>query len=134
MDFGELHLKYSSQDYHRRLIDLDIPLISDFLIYYSKLKLFHRIINELSPLKLPSYIVRNNRLRSKIDNPKYAISNSIIQPLVSAFHSGFFPTCIELWNSLSTSLKNTTFHNTFITNLKSYCYDRILDGLEPEPD
>ena len=130
---GESHLKYSVYEYHLRLMKLELLPLPDFFAV-KKLKLFYLIVNDLSPLKLPSYIIKSGRLRSDNNNVNYSISASMKQPLVSAFHSSYFTSSITLWNSLNTEIKNLACYRSFLNSLNDFYWKSIREKLELEPD
>ena len=122
-----------------RQVDL-LPLSSRFDL--SDLLLFHKIVYELTPLKLPYYLTLyqgNSRLRSShLDrlsvvssiHPNFNITNAINENSYSsrnAFANSFSYRTHTKWNSLPFELRDMPHPLTFKKDLINYLWGSLVE-------
>ena len=130
---AEGNKKYSEQEYHSKLHKLELlPLPYFFAV--KKLRLFHRIVNETSCIGMPTYIIDKRSSRTADNRYTYAISPDTKLPIIRPYGSSFFPSSIELWNSLPFDVKRISQHYEYLTKLKLYFWSKIISQYELEPD
>ena len=83
---------------------------------------------------MPAYVIRKQNLRTIDNRLNYAISFDIKQPVVRPLGSSYFPSCIELWNSLLYNIKSLTSSNDFLVELKHHIWKQITTRYKIEPD
>ena len=140
---------YNDIEYLARLRDLDLlPLRYRFM--FSDLVLFHKIYNNDSCIKLPSYLqpftdADRNRLRSNIRPPTYFQDSTTINldgmrsnrydelslkctvnPRASALKNNFFFRTCQLWNTIPVNIRSSHDSKNFKTKLCCHLWDMIL--------
>ena len=83
---------------------------------------------------MPVYIIKKRSSRTADNRYNYAISPDKKLPIIRSFGSSFFPSSIELWNSIPLEVKSISQHNQFLTELKHYFWRKIISRYEFEPD
>ena len=108
----------SNEYYTQKLIDLDIlPMAQKFI--FNDLIMFYKIMNELVPVGLPSYITLRSNTRSCVNRDTLGIdSQQVCYPIKSVFGQSFFPRCISTWNHLAADIKDS--QNIDIFKLSTY--------------
>ena len=127
----ERHKKYSNTEYIRKLYKLDLLPMYDFFSL-KKLKLFHQVNNDVN-LSFPSYISEHQVSRSSSRN-KLAVDTYNCQPLLRLLGHSFFPSSIELWNSIPHNIRSLNCNTEFTLKVREYMWQDILASYEPEPD
>ena len=98
------------------------------------LVLFHKIVHELIPMKLPEYILRYNgssRLRnSNLDSMSFIFNNAYhTSNSRSKLYKSFYYRTIHIWNTLEFNTRNTAEIVEFKRATKRHLWDRILDRI-----
>lgn len=125
---------YSNEYYTQKLIDLDIlPMAQKFI--FNDLIMFYKIMNELVPVGLPSYITLRSNTRSCVNRDTLGIdSQQVCYPIKSVFGQSFFPRCISTWNHLAADIKVLKIHKTLISSnyllIKKYIWNLVIDGFD----
>ena len=146
---------YNDYEYLMRLRDLDLlPLKERFLT--SDLLLFYDAYNDMSCVKLPSYVKHlsqneRGRLRPKIVPPQHYAGNESglclqemrqsrndcfslkceIEPKSPAFRSSFFFRTVQEWNRLPSEIKEsvskTLFREKLLEHIKTITFKDLND-------
>ena len=83
---------------------------------------------------MPTCIIDKRSSRTADNRYNYAISPDTKLPIIRPFGSSFFPSSIELWNSLPFDVKRISQHYEYLTKLKLYVWSKIISQYELEPD
>ena len=83
---------------------------------------------------MPTCIIDKRSSRTADNRYNYAISPDTKLPIITPFGSSFFPSSIELWNSLPFDVKRISQHYEYLTKLKLYVWSKIISQYELEPD
>ena len=131
---NEEYTSYSTADtYYCKCKQLNIlPMSMRFEL--SDLVLFHKIVHELIPMKLPEYILRYNgssRLRnSNLDSMSFIFNNAYhTSNSRSKLYKSFYYRTIHIWNTLEFNTRNTADIVEFKRATKRHLWDRILDRI-----
>ena len=129
---NEEYASYSTADtYYCKCKQLNIlPMSMRFEL--SDLVLFHKIVHELIPMKLPEYILRYNgssRLRnSNLDSMSFIFNNAYhTSNSRSKLYKSFYYRTMHIWNTLE--FKYTADIVEFKRATKRHLWDRILDRI-----
>ena len=121
----EQFLPYHEIDYLKRLTALNIlPLESKFI--YSDLLLFHKVIHELIPIKIPDEITTlSARTRSTIQSShKYQIKSDI-SIKKNALSNSFFIRSLSHWNRLPDECRQLQDHSAFRVKVLDYLWSLV---------
>ena len=96
--------------------------------------LFHKIVHELIPVKLPEYISRYNgtsRLRNmNLDSMSYIFNNAYhCNNSRSKLFKSFYYRTIHIWNSLEFNTRNTTDIVEFKRFAKRHLWIKVFEQL-----
>ena len=117
---NEAFINYSHEAYILKRKELDLlPIELHFKL--NDLLFFHKIVNNLIPVSLPSYIIPYSgslRLRSSFLDPlSYIYDNSFCHPIKtntnSIFYRSFYYRTMHLWNTLPLNVKQIQSHVAF---------------------
>ena len=129
---NEEYVSYSNADnYHCKCKELDIlPMTMRFDL--CDLVLFHKIVHELIPIKLPEYILRysgSSRLRnSNLDSMSYVFNNAYLTSNSrSKLYKSFYYRVIHIWNTLEFNARNTADITEFKRITKRHLWNRIFN-------
>ena len=129
---NERHKKYAKTEYIKKLYKLDLlPMYNFFSL--KKLKLFHRVMQNDVNLNFPSYVTEHRTSRSS-SRHKLAVDTDNCQPLLRPLGHSFFPSSIELWNSIPHNIRSLTCNTEFSLKFREYMWQDILASYELEPD
>ena len=130
---SEEYLRYNTNAVYVqkcRLVNL-LPMRSIFIL--NELVLFHKILYELIPVKLPNYLSLFSglsRLRSThLDNLSIVCTLDPNRFTVSRLEKSFFFRTHTIWNDLPKSLREISSSTLFKTTLKKHLWSNILDDL-----
>ena len=121
----EQFLPYHEIDYLKRLASLNIlPLDSKFI--HSNLLLFHNVIHELIPIKMPDEITTfSARTSSTIQSShKYQIKSDISIKKM-ALSNSFFIRSLSLWNRLPNECRQLQDHSAFRVMVLDYLWSLV---------
>ena len=140
---SEEYHSYTNLDYLLRCRQLDIlPL--DFKFTFNDLLLFHKILNNFCPIKLPNYLHHydpggRRRLRScHLDHlslvsdvqpkvyAKYS-KNSVDGAEFKTFDNSFFYRSHLAWNNLPLDVREITIHSLFRSRLRAHLWKEALE-------
>ena len=131
---NEEHASYSTVDiYYRKCRELNIlPMNMRFDL--SDLVLFHKIVHQLIPMKIPEYISRytgSSRLRnSHLDSMSFIFNIAYpTRDSISKLYKSFYYRTIHTWNALDFNTRNTADIVEFKRVTKRHLWDKILEGL-----
>lgn len=130
----EDYIHYSEQVYQNKLKELDLlPLKLRFEL--GDLKLFYKIINGETCIRLPDYLElispdseEFERLRRSHKDPLYFVCN--IDDRVNVFRHSFFYRAHNLWNRLPLNLRLIRDYDVFSVELRKH----LVEDNEPDPD
>ena len=113
--FGEMFTNYSEEVFFAKQKELDIlPMKLKFI--FNDLVMFYKIVNELIPITLPSYInvcrpedVRYTRRNAAIqDLSDSSTYTSSVTPNCDIFRNSFFYRTLQKWNKLPISIRQAS--------------------------
>ena len=119
--------------YYHKCKELNIlPMIMRFDL--CDIVLFHKIVHELIPVKLPEYISRYNgtsRLRNmNLDSMSYIFNNAYhSNNSRSKLFKSFYYRTIHIWNSLEFNTRNTTDIVEFKRLAKRHMWIKVFEQL-----
>ena len=130
---------YSVNEYNQKLKELNlIPL--NMKLKYTDLLLFFKIINNLVPINIPSYlniaapIQRNNTRQS---NKAFIANDTLLfecnlrpVPTLKAFTNNYFYRTHRQWNSVPLSIRQCTNFQTFKIELKNFLWLSLNEGID----
>ena len=129
---NEEYGSYSNADnYHCKCKELNIlPMTMRFDL--CDLVLFHKIVHELIPIRLPEYILRYNgssRLRnSNLDSMSYVFNNAYLTSNSRGkLYKSFYYRVIHIWNTLEFNARNTADITEFKRITKRQLWNRIFN-------
>ena len=127
---GEQFYTYSKAYYIQKLIDLDIlPMAQKFI--FNDMIMFYKIINDMVPISLPTYVNFRTNTRSSYHGSTLGIdSESVHHPIRNVFGHSFFPRCISTWNHLPCNVKECENLSLFTSCIKSYLWELVLVGFD----
>ena len=138
--YNEEYSSYPDTMYMEKLSELEILTI-EYRFKYSDLKLFFRIINSLTCIKLPYYIDLIDpievmpgtcRLRSTHKDPLHFKCN--IDNVKPVLRNSFFYRSHVLWNNLPLNLRLILNPSEFDTALKRHLLSELQHSSVLEPD
>ena len=131
---NEEHASYKTVNiYYRKCNELNIlPMNMRFDL--SDLVLFHKIVHQLIPMKIPEYISRytgSSRLRnSHLDSMSFIFNNAYpTRESRSKLYKCFYYRTIHTWNALDFNTRNTADIVEFKRVTKRHLWNKILEGL-----
>ena len=131
---NEEHTSYSTVDiYYRKCRELNIlPMNMRFDL--SDLVLFHKIVHQLIPMKIPEYISRytgSSRLRNRhLDSMSFIFNNAYpTRDSRSKLYKSFYYRTIHTWNALDFNTRNTASIVEFKRVTKRHLWNKILEAL-----
>ncbi len=128
MDSNEQCYAYSNDYYTQKLIDLEIlPMAQKFIL--NDMIMLYKIINNLVPVSLPSYIIVRANTRSSNSVSTLGIDPALVcQPIKNIFGRSFFPRSISTWNHLPRETKESESIGTFKTNINTYLWSLVINN------
>ena len=94
---------------------------------FNDMTLFYKIVNDMVPISLPTYVNFRTNTRSSSHGGTLAIDrDSVLHPIKNVFSHSFFPRCISTWNHLPCDVKNCENLGHFTSGIKSYLWDLVL--------
>ena len=84
-------------------------------------------------LNFPSYVT-DHRVSRSSSRHKLAVDTYNFQRLLRPLGHSFFPSSIELWNSIPHNIRSLNCNNEFILKVREYMWQDILASYELEPD
>ena len=96
------------------------------------LVLFHKIVHELIPVKLPEYILRysgpSRQRNSNLDSMSYVFNNAYLTSnSISKLYKSFYYRVIHIWNTLEFNARNTADITEFKRITKRHLWNRIFN-------
>ena len=131
---GEQFVSYSNDTFYKKQKDLDIlPMKLKFI--FNDLLIFYKIVNNLVPIDLPSYITRcvpedlryTRRTAPIIDHTDSSTFQCSITPSCEAFKNCFFYRALHTWNRLPVSVRQVEQISVFKTSLNGYLWSSGTD-------
>ena len=130
---------YSVNEYNQKLKELNLmPL--NMKLKYTDLLLFFKIINNLVPINIPSYlniaapIQRNNTRQSNkafiANDPLLYECNLRPVPTLKAFTNNYFYRTHQQWNSVPLTIRQCTNFQTFKIELKAFLWLSLNEGID----
>ena len=132
--FGELFASYSDEIFFQKQKELKIlPMKLKFI--FNDLVMFYKIVNELVPISLPSYITvcvpddvrytrRNAAIHNLSDSSTFQCS---VTPNCDAFRYSFFYRTVRRWNILPVSIRDSTSLTSMKTSLTTFLWSGDTD-------
>ena len=127
--FGEMFASYSDEIFLQKQKELKIlPIKLKFIL--NDLVMFYKILNELVPISLPSYITacvpddvrytrRNAAIYDQSDSSTFKCS---ITPNCDAFRYSFFYRTVRRWNSLPVGIREATSLTAMKSSLTTFLW------------
>ena len=84
-------------------------------------------------LSFPSYVTEHRVPRSS-SRHKLAVDTDNCQPQLRPLDHSFFPSSIELWNSIPHNIRSLNCNTEFTLKVREYMWQDILASYELEPD
>ena len=122
----------NESDYHNTLKKLDLLPMSLFF-GLKKLKLFHKIWNNIIPVTIPEYITLASNRRHPNGMLKVETNNK--NKDVNAFSRSFFPSTLPNWNDLPGHIRQITCTLKFAQSVKDHMWQSVViitDELAPD--
>ena len=131
---GEQFVSYSDETFFKKQKDLDIlPMKLKFI--FNDLLMFYKIVSNLVPVDLPSYITRcvpeelrytrrNAPILDLTDTSSFQCS---ITPSCEAFKNCFYFRTMHMWNRLPVSVRQVERISVFKTSLNGYLWSSGID-------
>ncbi len=127
---NEAYCRYSEREYLDKLKRLDI-LPVDLKFELNDMVLFHKIYYDMSVLKFPSYIVKQNdelawvhfqrQTRTFNDNDRLKLK-STLTPKVEAFKKSYFYRSLNFWNTLPLAIRSIESSSLFKVKVKDHLW------------
>ncbi len=127
--FGEMFMNYSEEVFFAKQKELDIlPMKLKFI--FNDLVMFYKIVNELIPISLPSYInvcrpedVRYTRRNAAIqDLSDSSTYTSSVNPNCDTFRNSFFYRSLQKWNKLPISIRQASSLSLMKSSLTTFLW------------
>ena len=122
----------NESDYHNTLKKLDLLPMSLFF-GLKKLKLFHKIWNNIIPVTIPEYITLASNRCHPSGMLKVETNNK--NKDVNAFSRSFFPSTLPYWNDLPGHIRQITCTLKFAQSVKDHMWQSVViitDELAPD--
>ena len=98
---------------------------------FNDMVMFYKILNNLVPVNLPSYITLRSNTRSCSNLSILGIDNEqVCHPIKNIFGRSFFPRCISNWNHLPTQIKELENIDIFKQSIKEYLWGVVLNSYD----
>ena len=132
--FGEMFASYSDEIFLQKQKELKIlPIKLKFI--FNDLVMFYKIVNELVPISLPSYIAacvpsdvrytrRNAAIHDLSDSSTFKCS---VTPNCDAFRYSFFHRTVHRWNKLPVSIRESTSLTAMKSSLTNFLWTADAD-------
>lgn len=121
---------YSAEYYTQKLIDLDILPFSQKFVF-NDMVMFYKIINNLVPVTLPSYVTSRSNTRSSSDGSTLGIDSDLVSnPIKNVFGLSFFPRCIATWNHLPSTTKDSENVDIFRKSIKDHLWNIVANSFD----
>ena len=133
---NEAFINYSHETYILKCKEPDLLPI-EFHFKLNDLLFFHKIVNKLIPVSLPSYIIPYGgslRLRSTFLDPlSYICDKSLSHPVKtntnSVFYRSFYYRTMHQWNALPLNVKQLLSYIAFKLKARNFLWEQLLNNI-----